>query len=118
MRTRNDDGVPDAAALTRYRVVAYVVGVGLLVLVLVGVPLKYAADQRGVVAVVVPLHGFLYVVYVLLALKLAVRYRWSPVRALLVMLAGTVPFLTFVAEHYVTRWVRAADAHAASTPQA
>lgn len=93
------------SALVRYRVVAYVVGVGLIVLVLVGVPLKYLADQPAVVEVVGPLHGFLYVVYLLLTLDLAVRCRWHPLRTLLVMLAGTVPFLSFVAERDATRWV-------------
>ena len=34
------------ASLLFYRVLAYVVGVGLIILVLVGVPLKYLADSR------------------------------------------------------------------------
>ena len=51
------------ASLLFYRVLAYVVGVGLIILVLVGVPLKYLADSPGVVAVVGPMHGFLYMVY-------------------------------------------------------
>lgn len=94
------------AALVRYRLIAYVVGVGLIALVLVGVPLKYLADQPTVVEIVGPLHGFLYVVYLLLTLDLSVRCRWRLRRTLLVMLAGTVPFLSFVAERIVTRWVR------------
>lgn len=96
-----------AAALTRYRVLAYVVGVGLLVLVLVAMPLKYFADSPGLVAVVGPLHGFVFFVYVLVALDLAVRARFSPVWAVLVLLAGTIPFVSFVAERRVTRDVQA-----------
>jgi len=88
-------------ALGRFRVMAYVVGVGLVILVLVGVPLKYLADVPGVVEVVGPLHGLLYAVYLLATLDLAWRSRWSPVRAVLVMLAGTLPFLSFVAERQV-----------------
>jgi integral membrane protein len=95
-----------AGALLRYRILAYVVGVGLIVLVLIGVPLRYAADYDGVVAVVGPLHGFLYMVYLVLVLDLARRCRWNPIRMILVMAAGTVPFLSFVAEHYTTRAVR------------
>jgi integral membrane protein len=95
-----------AGALLRYRILAYVVGVGLIVLVLIGVPLRYAADYDGVVAVVGPLHGFLYMVYLALVLDLARRCRWNPIRMILVMAAGTVPFLSFVAEHYTTRAVR------------
>lgn len=101
-----------AAALQRYRVMAWVVGVGLLVLVLLAMPLKYFADSPGLVAVVGPIHGFLYMVYLLCALDLAVRNRWSLVRTVQVMLAGTVPFLSFVAERRVTADVIAATATA------
>ena len=90
------------ASLLFYRVLAYVVGVGLVILVLVGVPLKYLADSAGVVAVVGPMHGFLYMVYLLATVNLAFRARWSPVKTVLVMLAGTIPFLSFVAERKVT----------------
>jgi integral membrane protein len=90
------------ASLLFYRVLAYTVGVGLVILVLVGVPLKYLADQDGVVAVVGPLHGFLYMVYLVATVNLAFRARWSPVKTVLVMLAGTVPFVSFVAERKVT----------------
>ena len=90
------------ASLLFYRVLAYVVGVGLVILVLVGVPLKYLADSPGVVAVVGPMHGFLYMVYLLATVNLAFRARWSPVKTVLVMLAGTIPFLSFVAERRVT----------------
>ena len=89
-------------ALLFYRVLAYTVGVGLLVLVLVAMPLKYLADSPTLVAVVGPLHGFLYMVYLVAAVTLAFRARWSPVKTVLVMLAGTIPFVSFVAERRVT----------------
>ena len=90
------------ASLLFYRTLAYVVGVGLVVLVLIGVPLKYLADSPGVVTVVGPLHGFLYMVYLVATVNLAFRARWSPVKTVLVMLAGTIPFVSFVAERKVT----------------
>jgi integral membrane protein len=98
---------PVLGALLRYRIVAYVVGVGLIVLVLIGVPLKYAANFDGVVAVVGPLHGFLYIVYLLLTLDLARRIRLNPLVTVLVMLAGTIPFLSFVGERVISHYVMA-----------
>jgi integral membrane protein len=92
-------------ALLRYRIIAYVVGVGLIILVLIGVPLKYGADIDGVVAVVGPLHGVLYIVYLLLTLDLARRVRLNPIVTILVMVAGTIPFLSFVAEYKVRHMV-------------
>jgi integral membrane protein len=105
-----------AAALLRYRVIAWVVGVGLVVLVLIGLPVKYAGHNDIVVAVVGPVHGFLYIVYLLTAVDLAIRGRWPVLRTLLVMLAGTVPFLSFVAERTVTRLVTAETAVPAAVP--
>jgi integral membrane protein len=90
-------------ALTAYRVMAYVVGCWLILLVLVAMPLKYAADSPTMVEIVGPVHGFLYLGYLAVTLNLAVKARWSAVRTILVMLAGTVPFLSFVAERRVTR---------------
>lgn len=95
------------AALTRYRVMAYVVGVMLLVLVCVAMPLKYLADSEGVIAIVGPVHGFLYMVYLLAALDLAVRCRWKVGRTILVFLAGTIPFVSFIAERKISRQVEA-----------
>ena len=100
-------GIP--AALTRYRTMAYIVGVMLLLLVLVAMPLKYFADMPGPVAVIGTAHGFLYCVYLLTAFDLALRARWRALGTLLVLLAGTIPFLSFVAERKVTRKTRAGE---------
>ncbi len=97
------------ARLTRFRVMAYVVGTFLLVLVLVAMPLKYFADQAGVVAVVGPVHGFIYMVYLVVSADLALRARWSLRGTLLVLVAGTVPFLSFYVERVVVRRVRRGD---------
>jgi integral membrane protein len=93
------------AALLRYRVIAYVVGIGLIILVLIGVPLQVWADNESVVKIVGPLHGALYVIYLLLTLDLARRIKMNIVVMLAVMLAGTIPFLSFVAERKVTALV-------------
>ena len=94
------------AALTRFRVMAYIVGVFLLVLVFVAMPLKYVWHEGTMVAIVGPIHGFLYMVYLVAAFDLAVRAKWSFVRTGLVLLAGTIPVMSFVAERKATGWVR------------
>jgi integral membrane protein len=94
-------------ALARYRVMAYIVGVMLLLLVAVAMPLKYFADMPGPVTVIGTAHGFLYAVYLLAAFDLALRARWTALGTVLVLLAGTVPFFSFVAERKVTRATRA-----------
>jgi integral membrane protein len=54
--------------------------------------------------VVGPIHGFLYIVYLVVTFDLARRRDWPYTRMIMVMLAGTIPFLTFVAKHYVKKW--------------
>ena len=108
MTTRAPEARPTPevrAALVRYRVAAWIVGVGLIVLVLVGMPLKYLGGDGTVVAIVGPIHGFLYMGYLLITADLAYRDRWPIGRAVLVALAGTIPFVSFVAERQVQRKV-------------
>lgn len=94
-------------ALTRYRVMAYVVGILLVVLVCVGLPLKYIwSDGRVVTWTGMP-HGWLYMILLITAYDLGRRVKWSIKWFLLIMAAGTVPFLSFVAEHFATKNVRA-----------
>jgi integral membrane protein len=93
-------------ALIRYRIIAWIVGVGLIALVLVGMPLKYFGGVDTVVAIVGPVHGFLFMIYLALTFDLARRANWGFVRMLLVMAAGTIPFMSFWAERKVTHdWV-------------
>ncbi|MEV4543866.1 DUF3817 domain-containing protein [Micromonospora echinaurantiaca] len=93
------------AALTRYRVIAWIVGVVLILLVVIGMPLKYGFDNPVVVETVGPAHGFLYMIYLVAAFDLSRRADWPLKRMLAVMLAGTVPFVSFYAERRVRSWV-------------
>jgi integral membrane protein len=51
-------------------------------------------------------HGYRFMVYLLLTFDLAGRAGWRLTRVALVGLAGTVPFLSFVAERAVTKRVK------------
>lgn len=93
-------------ALIRYRVIAYVVGTLLLVLFCVAMPLKYFAHEPTLVETVGGIHGFLYIVYLMLTFDLSRRAGWPLLRTVLVMLAGTIPAVSFVAERRVTRLMR------------
>ena len=93
-----------------YRVLAIVTGIGLVILTFVGVPLRYAAHSPGVVEIVGPLHGFLYIAYLAVTLLLGVARRWHPLKTILVMAAGTIPLAAFFAEHRVVKDERAATA--------
>ena len=109
------------AALLRYRVMASLVGVLLVVLCLVGLPLHYGyllfpdavpkggqAWQLGadISAYLGVAHGWLYLVFVLMAFVLSRKAAWDLTFTLITLVSGTVPILSFWAERRATRRVR------------
>jgi integral membrane protein len=98
-----------AAALQRYRVMANVVGVLLILLIVIAVPLKHLADIPTPVTVLGTAHGWLYALFFLSAVDLALRAKWSLKGSVVALVAGTIPFLSFVAERTVTRKMRAGE---------
>ncbi len=91
------------ACLKRYRVMAYTVGIGLVLLVFVGMPLQFIWHHPGFEQVVGTLHGFLYMLYLVVAGELWYRSRWSLPRLLAVVSAGLLPFMAFVVERRISR---------------
>jgi integral membrane protein len=89
------------AALLRYRVAAYVVG--LLLLGLVGAMyMKYAEDDDGYMWIAM-IHGWFYLVYLGLAFDLYRRAEW-PGKVMAGMIAGgLVPGMVFFVERTVSR---------------
>ncbi|HEX7443086.1 MAG TPA: DUF3817 domain-containing protein, partial [Acidimicrobiales bacterium] len=91
-------------AVLRYRVMAFVVGTALLVLTAI-VILQYGFDMRSQMKtpekIVAPVHGYLYIIYLIVAGDLARRAKWRLGRIVLVVCSGFVPFLAFVVEHRV-----------------
>ena len=87
--------------MLRYRVMAYVTGVVLMVLCFVGIPLQVAghpavANNVGVV------HGILYIIYLVCAWLLARQLRLANKPTVIMLLAGTIPIMTFIVERWVT----------------
>src|SRR5690242_7037437 len=85
---------------------AFIVGVMLLLLTLVAMPLKYFGHNDIAVTWVAPAHGWLFVVYLGAVGDLARRVQWSVSRILLVAVAGTIPFMSFIMERQVRTWVQ------------
>jgi integral membrane protein len=89
-------------AVLRYRVMAYITGVVLMVLCFVGIPLQVAghpavANNVGVV------HGILYIIYLVNAWILSRKLRLANKPTVIMLLAGTIPVMTFIVERWITR---------------
>ncbi|OAH15282.1 DUF3817 domain-containing protein [Streptomyces jeddahensis] len=97
------------SVLTRYRVMAYVTGV-LLVLLTLGVIAKYVLDLNGAAdftRIVGIAHGWLYVVYLVFAFDLGAKAKWPVGKQLWVLIAGTIPTAAFFVERKVSRELEA-----------
>ncbi|MDN3024922.1 DUF3817 domain-containing protein [Streptomyces sp. S.PB5] len=95
------------SVLTRYRVMAYVTAV-LLILLTIGVIGKRLLGMDGFdgfVSVVGIAHGWLYVLYLVFAFDLGTKAKMPLGRLAWVLLAGTVPTAAFFVERKVTREV-------------
>ncbi len=102
LRTMRPDVV--RLAVRGYRIMAYVTGTMLCILVFVCVPLQIWGHNAKPADVVGTLHGVLYIIYIVVAFTMtrAVRMKAASPSTIIVLLAGMIPILTFVVE----RWVR------------
>jgi len=92
-------------SLGRFRAMAIICGVNLLLLVVYMVA-KYAFDafENGNPFIFIPIaHGYFYIVYILTVLQLAVQKKMSFGLILVLVAAGTIPVASFVAERKIVQ---------------
>jgi integral membrane protein len=92
------------ARLLGYRILAYATGVMLLVLAASVVLHRVFGDER--LTWVGPVHGFLYMGYLVATALLGTSMGWRTTRLVWVALAGMIPLMSFVAERKITHEVR------------
>jgi integral membrane protein len=97
-----------------YRVMAYVTGVVLIVLCILAIMQIFVHDEAAV-NVVGTIHGALYIVYLLVAFPLTRRLRLAAGPTVAVLLAGTIPVMTFIVERHIShRYIEPAMAGGAA----
>ena len=85
-----------ATPLSRLRLVGLLEGISFLVLLLIAMPLKYAAGQPLAVRYVGMAHGVLFLLYLLALVPVALDHRWSWKTVALAVLASVLPAGPFV----------------------
>ncbi|MEV8590622.1 DUF3817 domain-containing protein [Streptomyces sp. NPDC051180] len=92
-----------SSVLTRYRVMAYVTAVMLLVLCTCMV-FKYGFDMgEDVTFAVSQAHGVLYIIYLVFAFDLGSKAKWPFGKLLWVLVSGTIPLAAFFVERKIVR---------------
>ncbi|TDD77653.1 DUF3817 domain-containing protein [Actinomadura darangshiensis] len=88
-----------------FRFVSVAEAISFLLLLLVAMPLKHAADMPAGVQLMGPVHGVLFMAYVGLVFLVRTPLRWDAGRTVLALGAAVLPVAPFFVERY---WARPA----------
>jgi len=78
-----------------FRIVSYLEGISYILLIGIGVPMKYFMQDPTLVKAVGMPHGLLFVAYVVLAFYVKDIFKWNTKTFLWVLAASFIPFGTF-----------------------
>jgi integral membrane protein len=99
-----------SGSLKFYRAMAFATGVVLLsgtIGLIVQVTANLGSGFKTDIGLLWLAHGYFYLMYLIATINLGLKMRWNVVRMLLVAVAGTIPTMSFVAEHFVVKHARA-----------
>lgn len=90
--------------LGRLRLLSYLEGISLLILVFIAVPLKYWGQQPMLVKALGPIHGMLFLWFVISTLSVGVERHWKFRQTTWkVLLACIIPFGTFYIDRHILK---------------
>ena len=88
----------------RLRLIGFLEGISLLLLLGIAVPRKYAFGDPSLVKMLGPVHGFFFVVFVINTLSVGIEYKWRFSEITWkVLVACMVPFGTFYIDYRILR---------------
>lgn len=86
------------------RLISFLEGISLLLLVGIAVPMKYFANDPRLVQSIGPVHGFLFLAFIVLIASVSFQYKWRiKDTILLVLIASFVPFGTFYVDKKIVQ---------------
>ena len=88
-------------SLKTFRIVALTEATSFLLLLVASV-LKRTADADYLVTILGPIHGLLFLTYVLIALNIRCEQGWSNKTTALILLGAVVPFGGYVVDRWLT----------------
>jgi integral membrane protein len=89
--------------LSRLRLVGWVEGSTLLLLIGVAVPLKHLGGWPPAVTVLGPVHGLAFLAYIAAAIEAVASGGWTRAQTLRLLAVSLVPFGTFLNDRWLAR---------------
>lgn len=88
----------------RLRLAGYLEGTSLLILLFIGLPMKYIAGNPAVVKGIGPIHGLLFLWFVFNTLSVGVEQQWRfKDTTWKVLIACIIPFGTFYIDRHILK---------------
>lgn len=81
-----------------FRVMGWLEGLSFLILLFVAMPIKYVYGDPQYVKMMGPIHGFLFLGYLLLGHYVADKLNWDLKTRFLAFISAVLPFGTFIFE--------------------
>lgn len=81
--------------LNTFKVISILEGLSYILLLFVGVPLKYIGENDVLVKSLGMPHGLLFMAYIILALIIRSKMKWDLKTTFIVLIASVLPFGTF-----------------------
>lgn len=89
-------------AIGRLRLLGFLEGISLLVLMGIAVPYKYIYGNSALVKAIGPIHGVLFLLFVFNTISVGIQYKWKfSTTTWKVLLACIIPFGTFYVDRSI-----------------
>ncbi len=86
----------------RLRLISLLEGLSLLALIGIAMPAKYLYQDPTLVKAIGPVHGILFLLFVMNTISVGIEYRWKFTQTTWkVLLACIIPFGTFYVDHKI-----------------
>jgi integral membrane protein len=92
-------------SLLAYRVMAWTTGIWLIALCY-EIVVRYVVKVDNPPTWIGVVHGWVYMIYLIATVSLAVKVRWPVAKTIGILLAGTIPLVGVIVEHFQTRNIK------------
>lgn len=93
----------------RLRIIGFLEGLSLLALIFIAVPVKYLLGNPAFTQMLGPIHGAIFLLFLLNAFSVAIEQKWQLKTTGKVFAACFIPFGTFYIDHTILKNIQTSD---------
>ncbi|WP_199417134.1 DUF3817 domain-containing protein [Chitinophaga silvatica] len=83
----------------RLRIMGFLEGVSLIILVFIAVPMKYWLEDESLTKMMGPVHGALFLLFVLNTISAGIEQKWKAKTTGIILASCFIPFGTFYVDY-------------------